>query len=153
MSLRKVLLYLLPGLVLGFAFVTIDSGLREHVFGGTERRTTTVNSVEQVPARRGGTTNAYRVSWTDDGGDEHSSTYRRSGRVEHQVGEQLELWVTPDNGFASVDPPRGTRVLFLIVLPVVGALVIKLYDWQAAFFERMGERRRKRRASRRPTTR
>lgn len=150
----EVLFGLGLGLVVAVALVASLPGVRHHMFGGTDLRSTTVLSAESRPRSDDNDREVahYRLAWRDDDGTGHVSTLMRSGPVRHEAGETWELWVSPDRVEAHDEAPWVSWLWLGFGIPIASLAVGWLWQWRAQVLARSMRRgieaREKRRARR-----
>ena len=150
---------LLWGLAAGWLVTALLVGflpdMRHLMFGGTDLRTTTVVSAEQGTRSAGDDRPAayYRLSWRDDAGRQHFSTFKRSGPLRHHPGDSWRLWVSAERSDATTDESPLVVWFWLAgALPLAFAGLGLLWQWRQKVFARgllRGVERRERRRARR----
>ncbi|WP_126688204.1 hypothetical protein [Nocardioides ferulae] len=139
----------MTGMLVGFL-----PEIRHHMFGGTDLRTTTVVSAEEGTRSDSDDRPVayYRVSWRDDAGRQHFSTFKRSGPVRHHPGDSWPLWVSAERAGATNDESPLVVWFWLAgVLPLASAGLGLLWQWRQRVFARgllRGVERRERRRAR-----
>lgn len=152
----EVLFGLGLGLLMAAGLVAALPDARHHMFGGTELRSTTVLSAESRPRSDDSDREVahYRLTWRDDDGTSHFSTFKRAGPIRHQPGETWELWVSPDRVEAHDESPLVTWLWLGLGIPILSLVVGWLWQWRSRVLARSmlrgteaRERRRARRAA------
>ena len=144
----EVVFGLLLGVAVSAVLVAVMPDVRRHMFGGTERHTTTVVAAESHPRDDDGDREVghYRLTWRDDDGATHTSTLKRSGPLRRQVGDTWDLWVSPDHPAATDEPPWVDWALLGLGIPLFSLAIGWLIGWRQRVMVRAtlsGERRRR----------
>jgi hypothetical protein len=144
------------GLVLAAVLALITPGVRTHLLGGTDRRETTVVAVREGdrPDEVDRPLTTYDLRWSV-GAAERTTTFRRSGHPDHEVGDTWTLWISPDGSVVETSSPLTTWLWLGIGLPVFVLLIGVIVRWRGRATARAVikeadriEARRLRRASR-----
>lgn len=145
-----VVLGVVVGLVLAAVLVAVMPDVRTHLFGGTDRRVTTVVDVREGtrPGESDRPLTTYVVRW-EDGDDVRSAAYRRTGPPRREVGEMWALWVAPDGSTVEAESPLVTWLWLGLGLPVASLVLGLLWQWRQRVFARSILRDVERRAERR----
>lgn len=159
MSRGDVVFGLVVGLLLAAVLVAVIPEARTHMFGGTERRETTVADLS-VGTRSGGSdreVTQYVLTWDQDGVD-RTTTFRRSGPPRRDVGDTWDLWVSDDGTSVNDESPLALWLWFGLGMPAASLMIGLAWNWRQRMFTRMTLRdierrnaRRARRASQRPS--
>ncbi|RYC12524.1 hypothetical protein [Nocardioides zhouii] len=156
LTARDVALAIGIGLVLAAVLALITPGARTHLLGGTDRRDTTVVAVREGtrPDEVDRPLTTYDLRWTD-GDDVRTTTFRRSGRADREVGDTWTLWISPDGSAVETSSPLATWLWLGIGAPAFTLLIGVLVRWRGRVAERSVlkeadriEARRQRRAAR-----
>lgn len=156
LSVRDVALAIGIGLVLAAVLALITPGVRAHLLGGTDRRETTVVAVREgaVPGDVDKPRTTYDLRWSV-GDDERTTTFRRSGHPDHEVGDTWTLWVSPDGSAVETSSPLTTWLWLGIGLPLFVLVIGAIVRWRSRVVAKSVikeadriEARRRRRASR-----
>ena len=99
---------------------------RAHMLGGTTRTDTTVVDARLESGCDSGQRAVYRLGWLDEAGVGHLSTFRRCGPVRHEVGDHVQMWVSPDRDKAWEEGPRELWLWALVGVPALGMLAAVL---------------------------
>jgi heme exporter protein D len=139
---------LVVGLAMGLLIFLGPADDRAHLLGGTTRTDTTVVDVRLESGCDSGQRAVYRLGWLDDAGVGHLSTFRRCGPVRHEVGDHVQMWVSPDRDKAWEEGPRELWVWALVGVPALGMLAAVLSVWRRRFLLRQSVRAQERRERR-----
>lgn len=143
---------LAAGLLAGLVIFLGPADDRAHLLGGTSRTDTVVVSARSEAACDSGQRAVYELGWVDGNGVGHLSTFRRCGPVRHEVGDHVQMWVSPDQGEAWEESPLELWLWALLGVPALGLLAAALAVWRSRLLARSAvgsyERRERRRVSR-----
>jgi len=131
LTARDVALGIGIGLVLAAVLIVVTPGMGTHLFGGTDLRETTVVDVRegQVPGEVDKPRTTYDLTWSV-GDDVRTSTLRRAGEADHEVGDTWALWVSPDGSVVETTSPRTTWLWLGIGLPVFALVIGAIVRWR-----------------------
>ena len=145
------------GLVLAVVLVALMPGTRAHLLGGTDQEETTVIAVREGPrpGEDDRSLTSYVLRWSE-GDDVRSTTFRRSGPPQREVGDTWTLWVSPDGSSVETSSPLATWLWLGIGLPAFALVIGAIVRWRGRVMARSAireadriEAARLRRASRR----
>ena len=137
LTARDVALAIGIGLVLAAVLAVITPGARTHLLGGTERRDTTVVAVRDGtrPDEVDRPLTSYDLRWSD-GDDVRTSTFRRTGRPDREVGDTWTLWISPDGSVVETSSPLTTWLWLGIGLPAFTLRLGALVRWRGRVIAR-----------------
>jgi hypothetical protein len=119
------------GLVLAAVLALVTPGVRAHLLGGTDRRETTVVAVREGarPDEVDRPLTTYDLRWSV-GTAERTTTFRRSGRPDHEVGDTWTLWISPDGSAVETSSPLSTWLWLGIGMPAFVLMIGVIVRWR-----------------------
>lgn len=131
LSVRDVVLGIGIGLVLAAVLAVITPDVRTHLLGGTDRQETTVVAVREGtrPGEVGRPLTTYELRWSV-ADEERTTTFRRSGEPDHEVGDTWVLWISPDGSAVETSSPLTTWLWLGIGLPVFVLVIGAIVRWR-----------------------
>ncbi len=112
----------------GLLLVLVPGDTRDHVLGRPEQATAEITAVLLDDGCDSGRRAIYSLAWEDDDGEAHESVLRRCGPQHLDVGDTVDVWVSPSSDWASEDSPGS---LWLWLVGGVGLFAV-LVGWLGA---------------------
>lgn len=137
--------WLLAGLVAGLLLVLVPCDTRDHVLGRTEQVTAQITAVRLDDGCDSGRRAIYSLAWEDDDGEAHESVLRRCGPQRRDVGDTVDVWVSPSSDWASEDSPGSLWLWLVGGVGLFAVLVGWLGAWRYQLMSRAEARRERRR--------